>query len=98
MLPIATDWFHDKLQHPKYTELIKSLKYHFHIWGVADDSIKNYYTELNCEICLSNLVLPKRRHHKHIKTFGVFERVQIDLTQVAFDNKDILSKKVLNGF
>ena len=28
MLPIAIDWFHDKLQNPKYIELIKSLKYH----------------------------------------------------------------------
>lgn len=93
MLSIAVEWFHDELNHPKYTTLIKSLKYHCHIWGVVSNGIKNLYTELNCEICLSNLTLPKKGHYKHIKTFAVFDRIQIDLTQIAFDDKDILSKK-----
>ena len=71
------------------------MKSHFHIWGAENDHFKNTYSELNCEICLSNIPLPKRGHYKHIKTFCVFERVQIDLTQIAFENEDILSR---NGY
>ena len=93
MLQKTIDYLHDKLNHPKITKLILFLKCHFHVWGVANDRIKKCYTDLNCEICLSNLSLPKRGHHKHIKTFAVFDRVQIDLTQIAFDNKDILARK-----
>ena len=95
MLQIVIEWYHDKLNHPKLTTLIKSIKSHFHIWGAENDRFKNTYSELNCEICLSNITLPKRGHYKHIKTFCVFERVQIDLTQIAFDNEDILSR---NGY
>lgn len=71
------------------------MKSSFHIWGAENDRIKNTYSELNCEICLSNVTLPKRGHYKHIKTFCVFERVQIDLTQISFENEDILSR---NGY
>ena len=62
---MTIEYLHDKLNHPKYTKLISFLKCHFHIWGVANDRIKRYYTDLNCEICLSNLSLPKRGHHIH---------------------------------
>ena len=95
MIHIVIKWYHEKLIHPKITTLIKAMKSHFHIWGVENDRFKNTYSELNCEICLSTITLPKPGHYKHIKSFAVLERVQIDLTQIVFGEEDILSK---NGY
>ena len=71
MLQIVIEWYHDKLNHPKVSTLMKSIELQFHIWGVNNDQFKKVYVELGCEICLSNVSLPKRVHHKHIETYGV---------------------------
>ena len=60
--------------------------------------IKKVYSELCWDICLSNVSLPKKGHHQHIKTFGVLDRIQIDLTQIAFEKVDILARKGFFGF
>ena len=77
------------------SKLIKSIKLQFHIWGVNNEYIKKLYAELWCDIFLSNVSFPKKGHHQHIKTFGVLDCIQIDLTQIAFDKVDILAR---NGF
>ena len=39
-------------------------------------------------------MLPKRTHSSHIKSFEILDRIQIDLTQIAYgDQEDILSRK-----
>ena len=91
---ILVEWYHEHLNHPKFTTLCKSLKSHFYIWGLNTSSLKKIYTDLHCDICSSSVLLPKRSHSSHIKSFEIFERIQIDLTQVAFgEHKEILSKR-----
>ena len=82
------------MNHPKFTTLSRTLKSHCYIWGLEQTSLKNLYSELQCDICSSNLLLPKPTHFNHIKSFEVFDRIQIDLTQIAYgDHEDILSRK-----
>ena len=90
---MVIEWYHNKFNLPKVSKLIKSIKSLFHIWGVNNEYFKNVYAELFCDICLSNVSLPKKEHHKHIKTFGVLDRIQINLTQIAFEKEDILARK-----
>ena len=94
MLRTAVKWYHDQLNHPKFTTLSKLMKSNFHIWGLEKTSFKNLYSELQCDICSSNLLLPKRTHSSHIKSSEILDRIQIDLTQIAYgDQEDILSRK-----
>ena len=77
-----------------FTTLSRTLKSHCYIWGLEQTSLINLYSELQCDICLSNSLLPKPSHLNHIKSFQVFDRIQTDLTQIAYgDHEDILSIK-----
>ena len=94
MLRIVVKYYHDQLNHPKLTTLSKALRSQFFIWGLEQACLKNLYLELECDICASNVSLPKRTHSSHIKSFEIFERIQIDLTQVAHgDPGEILSRR-----
>ena len=75
----VVEWYHERLNHPTITTLFKSLKSKFYTWGLEQDRLKKLYLDLQCDICSSNVSLPKRAHSNHIK---IFERIQIDLTQV----------------
>ena len=66
----------------------------FYTWGVNNEYFKKVYAELSCIICLSDASLPKRGHYKHIKTYGVFERIQIDLTQISFEKIALLKEDI----
>ena len=90
----AIEWYHEQLNHPKFTTLCKTLKSQFYIWGLEQDKLKKIYTDLKCDVCCSTVLLPKRPHSSHIKCLEIFERIQIDLTQVAFgDHGESLSKR-----
>ena len=95
---MVIEWYHNKFNLPKVSKLIKSIKSLFHIWGVNNEYFKNVCAELFCDICLSNVSLPKKEHHKHIKTFGVLDRIQINLTQIALKKKIYLLEKDSLGF
>ena len=94
LLRPAVKWYHGQLNHPKFTTLSRTLKSHWYIWGLEKNTLKDLYSELQCDICSSNLLLPKPIHFNQIKSFEVFERIQIDLTQIAYGNhEDILSRR-----
>ena len=94
MLRTVVKYYHDQLNHPKLTRLSKALRSQFFIWGLEQACLKNLYLKLECDICASNVSLPKRTHSSHIKSFEIFERIQIDLTQVAHgDPEEILSRR-----
>ena len=93
MMQKVVEWYHEQLNHPNFTTLCRKLKSHFYTWGLDHNNLKKIYADLQCDICSSNVLLPKRPHSNHIKSFEIFERIQIDLTQVAFGgHEDILSR------
>ena len=94
MMQTVVEWFHEQLNHPNLSTLCRALKSNFYTWGLEQNGLKKMYSDLNCDICSSNILLPKRPHSNHIKSFDIFERIQIDLTQVAFgDHGEILSRR-----
>ena len=51
------------------------------------------YTDLQCNICSSNVLLLKRPHSNHIESFQIVDRIQIDLTQVVLETMKKFSQK-----
>ena len=94
MIQIIVEWYHEQLNHPLFSALWRSLKSHFYTWGLEQERVKKIYSDFQCDICSSNILLPKKPHSSHIKSLEIFERIQIDLTQIAFsDCAEILSKR-----
>ena len=94
MMQTIIEWCHNQLNHPKFTTLCRSLKSHIYIWELEQAKLKKMYTDLKCDICRSTVLLRKRPRSSHIKRLEIFERIQTDLTQVAFgDHGEILSKR-----
>ena len=99
MLRTAVKWYHDQLNHPKFTTLSKVMKSNFHIWGLDQTSLKNLYLELQCDICSSNLLLPKRTHSSHIKTFEVFTEFKLILPKLLMVTmKTYFREKGISGY